>query len=302
MLAFSAIESSVPFLIRFTFDQVFAKQRPEHLRIAVVLALGLAVLRGVIGFVAGYLNDWIGQRVVTDVRNELTAHLQRLDLAFFNRNRAGQIVSRVMADVTLMRSSVTDAVASVFQDTTSLIGLVSVAFYMDWVLALIAVVAVPARRLSAARVLEAAAAEQPPAAGGDGPPDGDAARERAGQSRRQALRAGGPRGRAVPRAERADLPSRHAQQPRPLAADDGGDRRLRDRRHHLVRRRERHGRNAHAGQLLRLPRDRRFLFEPFKKLVRTNYTIQQGLAGAERVFELLDTQPDADGSARRERC
>ena len=42
MLAFSAIESSVPFLIRFTFDQVFAKQRPEHLRIAVVLALGLA--------------------------------------------------------------------------------------------------------------------------------------------------------------------------------------------------------------------------------------------------------------------
>ena len=88
-------------------------------------ALGLAIAaRRPIGFVAGYLNDWIGQRVVTDVRNELTAHLQRLDLAFFNRHRAGQIVSRVTADVTLMRSAVTDAVKSVFQDTTSLVGLV----------------------------------------------------------------------------------------------------------------------------------------------------------------------------------
>ena len=100
------IESSVPFLIKFTFDQVFTKQRAETLP-----SRGgcgprpRRSLRGGVGFVADYLNDWIGQRVVTDMRNELTTHLQQLDLAFFNRQRAGQIVSRVTADVTLVRSS-----------------------------------------------------------------------------------------------------------------------------------------------------------------------------------------------------
>jgi hypothetical protein len=64
---------------------------------------------------AGYLTDWIGQRVMTDLRNELTAHMQRLDLTYFNRRRAGQIVSRVTADVALVRGLVTDAVTSVFR-------------------------------------------------------------------------------------------------------------------------------------------------------------------------------------------
>src|SRR5262249_48633064 len=91
--------------------------------------------------------DWVGQRVVTDMRNELTTHLQELDLAYFNRQRAGQIVSRVTADVTLVRSSVTDAVRSIFQDTTSLVGLVAVAFYMDWLLAIVAMVVFPVAAL-----------------------------------------------------------------------------------------------------------------------------------------------------------
>src|SRR5439155_112311 len=83
----------------------------------------LAVLRGGLDFGSEYLTDWIGQRVVTDLRNELTVHMQRLDLAFFNRQRAGQIVSRVTTDVSLVRGTVTDALTSLFEDITRLIGL-----------------------------------------------------------------------------------------------------------------------------------------------------------------------------------
>jgi subfamily B ATP-binding cassette protein MsbA len=67
--------------------------------------IGLGMLRGVLGFGSAYLTDWIGQRVITDLRNELTAHMQTLDLSFFNRQRAGQIVSRITADVTLVRNA-----------------------------------------------------------------------------------------------------------------------------------------------------------------------------------------------------
>src|SRR5256886_13663541 len=143
MLGFSGVESSIPFLAKFTFDQVFTQQHGEALPLAVVGVLVLAVLRSGLDFGSEYLTDWIGQRVVTDLRNELTVHMQRLDLAFFNRQRAGQIVSRVTTDVSLVRGTVTDALTSLFEDITRLIGLVTVAVYMDWVLALLAVILFP---------------------------------------------------------------------------------------------------------------------------------------------------------------
>ncbi|HZP40916.1 MAG TPA: ABC transporter transmembrane domain-containing protein, partial [Candidatus Binatia bacterium] len=99
----------------------------------------LVQLRGWFDFGAGYLTDWIGFRVVTDLRNQETAHLQRLDHAFFNRQRAGQIVSRVTADASAVRGMVTDVVTSIFQDITRLIMFMGVAVYMDWRLAVIAV-------------------------------------------------------------------------------------------------------------------------------------------------------------------
>jgi ABC-type multidrug transport system fused ATPase/permease subunit len=89
MLAFSAIESSVPFVIKFAIEQV-SRSEPADLPLVVGLASWLTLLRGG-GPVAGYLNDWIGQRVVTDLRNEVTAHLQELDLAFFNKQRAAGV-------------------------------------------------------------------------------------------------------------------------------------------------------------------------------------------------------------------
>src|SRR5262249_29920603 len=143
MLAFSGIESSVPFLAKFTFDQVFTQHHDEALGWAVVGAVVVGLLRGGLTFVTGYLTDWIGGRVVADLRNQAIGHLQTLDVGFFNRQRAGQIVSRVMADVALVRSAVTDAVTSIFQDTTSLIGLIAVAFYMDWVLAILGLILFP---------------------------------------------------------------------------------------------------------------------------------------------------------------
>src|SRR5207245_9582943 len=147
MLAFSVVETSVPFVAKFGIDQVFKQQHPEALAIVVFLVLVTAFLRGGLDFVGGYLNDWVGQRVVTDLRNQLTAHMQRLDLAFFNRRRAGQIVSRVTSDVGIVRGLVTDAVTSIFEDLARLIGLMAMAVYFDWVLALVTVCLFPVAAL-----------------------------------------------------------------------------------------------------------------------------------------------------------
>lgn len=291
MLAFSALESSVPFLVKYTIDQVFTQQRADALEIGVGLVLGVALLRGGLGFAGAYMTDWIGQRVVTDLRNEMTAHLQRLDLAFFNQQRAGQIVSRVTADATLVRSSVTDAVRSLFQDTTTLIGLTIAAIWLDWVLAMLAVLtfplaALPIRALSV-RIRQ--------------------------NSRRQQEATGRLNGLLHEVIQGARVVKAFAQEAQEA-------RRLRDQGEQIFRLFLRASRfralpvtevlaglgvagilwyggasviagtrtqGAFVGFLVTVV----LLYEPFKKLVRTNYTIQQGLAGAERVFGLLDTRP-----------
>ena len=284
MLGFSGVESSIPFLAKFTFDQVFTQQHREALPLAVVGVLVLAVLRGGLDFASEYLTDWIGQRVVTDLRNELTSHMQRLDLAFFNRQRAGQIVSRVTTDVSLVRGTVTDALTSLFEDITRLIGLVAVAVYMDWVLALLAVVLFPVAGLPL-RYFSKQLRQT-----GRGMQEGIGrlnamlhenvqgnrvvkafGQERSEQERffrlymRQSLL------RAVPITE--------------LLAGIavagiiyyGGASVIAGTR----------TQGAFIGFVITLF----LLYEPFKRLVRTNYAIQQGLAGADRVFELLDTRP-----------
>src|SRR5262245_26747009 len=147
MLAFSAVEGSLPFLAKYFFDRGTSPQHPEALPLAVVSIVTAAFLRGGFDFGASYLNDWIGGRVVADLRNELTAHMPSLDLAFYNRRRAGQIVSRVTADVTLARALVTDAVTSIFEDAARLLFLVVGAIWLDWTLALVAVCLFPAAAL-----------------------------------------------------------------------------------------------------------------------------------------------------------
>jgi subfamily B ATP-binding cassette protein MsbA len=291
MLAFSGVESAIPFLARYTFDQVFTAQHPEALPLAVIGVLVLALLRGGLDFGSKYLTDWIGQRVVTDLRNALTSHMQRLDLAFFNRQRAGQIVSRVTADVSLVRATVTDAVTSVFQDITRLIGLIVVAVYMDAVLALLAlclfpVAALPLRYFS--RQLRQTSRRQQEAVG-----------------RLNALLHENVQGNRVVKA---------------FGQEAYEQRRFVEHNERLLRLFMRASRirslpitevlagiavagiiwyggasviagTRTQGAFVAFVITLFLLYEPFRRLVRTNYTIQQGLAGADRVFELLDTAP-----------
>ena len=289
MLSRSAVETSVPFLARFTFDQVFHQQHPEALPLVVLLVLGAAFLRGGLDFVGGYLNDWVGQRVVTDLRNELTAHIQRLDLAFFNRRRAGQIVSRVISDVGIVRGAVTDAVTSIFQEFPTLLGLTVTAFYLDWVLALLAICLFPAAALPI-RYLSLQLRQT-------------TRRMQDGIGRLNALLHENVQGNRVVKA----FGQEGYEQRR---FDEHNERLLRIYMRTSVLRAlpitEMLAGIAVAGiiwyggsSVISGARTQGsfmafiialfLLYEPFKKLVRTNNTIQQGLAGAERVFELLDT-------------
>jgi ATP-binding cassette subfamily B protein len=90
-----------------------------------------------------YLTGWVGERILADLRNTLFEHLQRLSLGFFERNRAGVIISRLTNDVEALDQLVTDGVSSLVQNTLTLVGTAILLFILDWRLALATLAVIP---------------------------------------------------------------------------------------------------------------------------------------------------------------
>src|SRR5881396_4135527 len=90
-----------------------------------------------------YLTGWVGERMLADLRSKLFGHLQRLSLGYFERNRAGVIISRLTNDVEALDQLVTDGVSSLVQNSLTLVGTAILLFVLDWRLALATLAVIP---------------------------------------------------------------------------------------------------------------------------------------------------------------
>lgn len=152
MAGYSATSGVLPFLVQRVIDDVFAQKDKTALFYLPFMIIGVFAFRGLVNFGDNYLTDYVGLRIINDVRDGLNRHLQYLSLSFFQRHPTGTLISRVTNDVSLVRSALTNSVASLIRDTTSLLALIVVAFLKDWVLATIAFVVFPASVLPIIRM------------------------------------------------------------------------------------------------------------------------------------------------------
>ena len=152
MLGFGATDGAIPYLVQHIMDDVFARKDQATLSYLPLLVIAIFAFRGLMNFGQSYLNDYVGLRIINDVRNQLNRHFQSLSVSFFHRHPSGTLLSRVNSDVSLLRYSITDALASFLKDSTSLIVLMVVAFLKDWVLASIAFFVFPASVLPIIRL------------------------------------------------------------------------------------------------------------------------------------------------------
>ena len=152
MLGFGATDGTIPFLVQHIMDDVFARKDQATLSYLPLLVVAIFAFRGLMNFGQSYLNDYVGLRIINDVRNQLNRHFQSLSLSFFHRHPSGTLLSRVNSDVSLVRYAITDALASFLKDSTSLVVLMVVAFLKDWVLASIAFFVFPASVLPIMRL------------------------------------------------------------------------------------------------------------------------------------------------------
>jgi ABC-type multidrug transport system fused ATPase/permease subunit len=149
LLGATAVSLLPPYLVGRTIDEV------RHGKSTTLSWLVVAfVASGALGIAFSYLQTfytgWTGERMLADLRNQLFRHLQRLSLGFYERNRAGVIISRLTNDVEALDQLVTDGVTSLVQNTLLLFGTAVVLFFLDWRLALAALIVMPVMALATA--------------------------------------------------------------------------------------------------------------------------------------------------------
>lgn len=108
------------------------------------LVMGLFIVRGLSTYLHTVLMNRIGQRIVTDVQQEMHRHLLEADLAFLHANSSGNLISRITNDVSVMRSAVSECFTNSIKGGLTLLFLVGVMFYQDWRLSLAAFFVFPA--------------------------------------------------------------------------------------------------------------------------------------------------------------
>ena len=149
LLGVTAVALAPPYLVGRTIDHV-RHGNTSQLTWLVVAFITAGVLGIVLGYAQTYFTGWTGERMLADLRGLVFGHLQRLSLGFYERNRAGVIISRLTNDVEALDQLVTDGVTSLVQNTLTLVGSAIVLFFLDWRLALATLTVMPAMTLATA--------------------------------------------------------------------------------------------------------------------------------------------------------
>src|SRR6266403_2174788 len=130
-------------LMEPVLDRIFIARDASLLLMLGGAALVLAFLKGFADYGQTVLMNRVGQRVIADVQKALFARLIRADLSYFNATSSGLLISRLTNDVGLLRNAAGNVLAGIGRDAVTVVFLVGLMFYQDWVLALIAFFAFP---------------------------------------------------------------------------------------------------------------------------------------------------------------
>jgi ATP-binding cassette subfamily B protein len=130
-------------LAKLAIDNGIKRHDFGELEVVVAAFLVSAVVYAVATYAQTYLVGWVGQRALQDLRVRLFSHLQRLSIGFYSRNRAGVIISRITNDVEALDQLVEDGMATLIQSGLTLIGVVVILFVLDARLALLTFAALP---------------------------------------------------------------------------------------------------------------------------------------------------------------
>lgn len=144
MVAVGGFNALQAYLVKPLLDEIFIKQDSNLLNILPLALLLVFFAKGVFYFLYSYFLEKVGQCVIRDLRTKVYAHVIDQSLGFFQKHPTGELISRVINDVSIVQGSVSYTLIRSLRDLFSVIGLLGVIFYMDWRLALVTLFFLPA--------------------------------------------------------------------------------------------------------------------------------------------------------------
>ncbi len=133
----SGCTAYLPWVIKDMVDQVLRDKDTSMLNYIVISIIVVFIIRGVSYYGQSYLMNYVGQRVIIDIRREVFEKLQRLSLAFYDKNKTGTIMSYVTNDVSALQSAMVENVVEMFTESVILIVSIVMMLYLDWKLFLV---------------------------------------------------------------------------------------------------------------------------------------------------------------------
>ncbi len=146
------LSGAYAWLARPVLDDIFIQKDERMLLVLPLALLGVATLKAVFSYGVGYLMAYVGNRVVADIRQQLFQRLMRLSVGFHDTNTSGRLVSRVVNDVGMMANAASSVVKDIFQNGLTFLAMVGVIIYQNWRLAAISLVVIPLSALTMLRV------------------------------------------------------------------------------------------------------------------------------------------------------
>jgi ATP-binding cassette, subfamily B, bacterial MsbA len=141
MLVYAAASAGLAYLIKPILDSVLPRQ--EQVSQVAWAIVGLYVMKGIGGYFSDYLMADVGQRVVRDLRNRLHAHMLQQSAGFFARRTTGQLLSRLTNDVGQVQHAVSETIGDLLQEGLAVVGYAALLFYYDPRLALVCLTGAP---------------------------------------------------------------------------------------------------------------------------------------------------------------
>jgi ATP-binding cassette, subfamily B, bacterial MsbA len=143
VMGVAAINLALLRLAGTLWDIITVQHDQSRMTDLIAVFLGLVVLQGLCSMGHSYLTAWISQRIVADFRRHLFAHLHTLSVSFFARRRTGELLSRLMNDVTVIQSVVTETPIDSAKQLVTFVGGITFLLTMNWRLCLLILVLLP---------------------------------------------------------------------------------------------------------------------------------------------------------------
>ncbi len=131
MVGFAASDTAMAWMIKPLLDEGFVNRDPVYIKFLPFLLLLIFVGRGISGFTSTYCMNWVGRSVIRDLRREIFDKLLAMPVAYYDHSTSGKLISKLTYNVEQISNSVTSAVVSVIKDGLTVVGLISLMFYLS---------------------------------------------------------------------------------------------------------------------------------------------------------------------------